>query len=121
MRRFSSSLVVSIFLLGFLLPCFAPEHIGGHAHAEKEESHSRPFHSHGQESERCCHGNILAAFYRATAKENPSLQTPHTRTLPPLLLACRLAVSHNEGHNKAFSFILDSSPTLYRLSTSLLL
>ena len=77
-RRLAALLTFSLFLLGFLLPCFAIEQSGSPAHtllhspshdhhhteAPASPPESSPSHEHGKK--RCCHDSFQAAFYKPT-------------------------------------------------------
>ena len=81
MKRFLSGITISSLLVGVILPCFAMEHPGLHAHAipsptVHEHSHaptaqssSGDSHSDGPEREACCHDNLLAALYEKPSKK----------------------------------------------------
>lgn len=138
-QRLLSSFVLSSFLLGSILPCFAMEPAGNHAHAvglpsPSEHAHeetegfpsdSSPSHDHDQRP--CCHDNLRAAFYGA-ASNGKSLATNNTFDKVPIQLflsffTCPPIVDFSARHGfKTLPLALRiPTPSLYRLNTSLLL
>lgn len=140
-RRLASLLTASLFLLGFLLPCFPLGQSGSHAHTRlypgsHEHYHSGPpafppesSHSHKQETPRCCHDSFQAAFYRATGTGKPVLpnaDSPKRRSRPfdafsPTSSPTSVFHTQHECLRARALRLFALTPTLYALHTSLLL
>jgi len=116
------------------------EHPSGNAHAtglrihsehtpeEAENPHPGPSPSHDHGRKLCCHDNLSAAFYGVTNNgKNLVACDPCSKVSVQLLLpsfACVLRIDLEVRRDRLrtlpVAFVL-STPSLYRLSTSLLL
>lgn len=140
-RHLVAVLTSSLFLLGFLLPCFAIEQSGSpthtqlhsasheHHHSETPASSPESSHSHKHGKQLCCHDGFRAALYRATETGKIALSrsdSPKHRSRlfyfssPASSLTIVFATRYEcLGARALCLFAL--TPTLYALHTSLLL